>query len=169
ARKVRSLANHGRTEGSAYIHSVVARNSRLDALQAGVLSAKLTMLDRWNDRRREIVETYRSRLAGSPLRMLEVDPGCKSVYHQMVVRLQDRDAIREILAGEEIETGIHYPVPMHLQEPYRQYAVEALPVAESSAAEILSLPLFPHLTESQIDRVIVVLERALEGARGTHD
>jgi dTDP-4-amino-4,6-dideoxygalactose transaminase len=167
AAKVRSLANHGRVDGSAYIHAVVARNSRLDALQAGVLSAKLTMLDRWNERRREIVDTYRARLAGSPVGLLEIEPGCRSVYHQMIVRVRDRDAVREIMAADGVETGIHYPVPMHLQEPYRQYATEPLPVAESSASEILSLPLHPHLTESQIDRVIEVVERALGGASGT--
>jgi dTDP-4-amino-4,6-dideoxygalactose transaminase len=169
AAKVRSLANHGRPAGAAHIHSVVARNSRLDALQAGVLSAKLTMLDRWNERRREIVDRYRSGLSGSGLRMLEIEPDCRSVFHQVVVRVPDRDRVRAHLAEEQIETGIHYPVPCHLQEPYREYAPGPLPVAERAAEEILSLPLFPHLTEVQIDRVVRALEEALGRAGGTDD
>ena len=154
ADSIRTLANHGRPAGggAAHIHSVVARNSRLDALQAAILSVKLTRLDSWNAARREAVQTY-TKLLSRDVRMLTVEPWAVSVHHQNVVRIDQRDAAMEDLRARGIQSGIHYPIPCHLQEPYRTYATTALPVVERAADEILSLPLFPHITELQIERV----------------
>jgi dTDP-4-amino-4,6-dideoxygalactose transaminase len=169
AERIRQLGNHGRLARAPHRHYVVGRNSRLDALQACVLSAKLALLDEWNARRRDLVEAYRSRLATGGARMVRVDDRCQAAYHQNVVRLRRRDDVREVLGLQGIETGIHYPIPCHLQGPYRGYASEPLPVAELAAEEILSLPMFPHLTMGQVDRVSAVLNEALEEFGGTDD
>jgi dTDP-4-amino-4,6-dideoxygalactose transaminase len=145
---IRVRANHGRAE-HAHIHSVLARNSRLDTLQAGILSAKLTRLESWNEALREAVSSY-SALLDDGVRAVAVEPGVVSAYHQYVVRLRERDAAMEALRRRGIQCGIHYPIPCHLQAPYRRYAPTRLPVAEAAADEILSLPLFPHITEEQV-------------------
>jgi dTDP-4-amino-4,6-dideoxygalactose transaminase len=159
AAAIRSLANHGRPPDSAHVHSVVARNSRLDALQAGVLAVKMARLDAWNAARREAVETYRRWLRADRIRMLAVEPAATSVYHQHVVRVEGRDVAREALFQRGIQTGIHYPIPCHLQAPYQTFATGPLPVVERAAGEILSLPLYPHITESQVLRVCECLNQ----------
>ena len=163
---IRMLANHGRPPEAAHIHSVVGRNSRLDALQAAVLSAKLTRLDSWNAARRDAVQTY-SELLSRDVRLLTVEPWALSVHHQHVVRLDRRDDAMEALRAAGIQSGIHYPVPCHRQAGYAAYAGKALPVVERAAREIVSLPLFPHITELQIERVCEVLNDHLsERTRG---
>jgi dTDP-4-amino-4,6-dideoxygalactose transaminase len=148
---IRVRANHGRAE-HAHIHSVVARNSRLDALQAGILSVKLTRLEAWNEALREAVSRY-AELLGDGVRALGVEPDVVSAYHQYVVRLRKRDAAMEALRACGVQCGIHYPIPCHLQAPYRRYTTARLPVVEDAANEILSLPLFPHITEEQVEYV----------------
>jgi dTDP-4-amino-4,6-dideoxygalactose transaminase len=163
---IRMLANHGRPPEAAHIHSVVGRNSRLDALQAAVLSAKLRRLDSWNAARRNAVQAY-SELLSPDVRMLTVEPWALSVHHQHVVRLDRRDDAMEALRAESIHAGIHYPVPCHRQAGYATYAGGPLPVVERAAGEIVSLPLFPHITEQQIERVCEVLNDHLtERGRG---
>jgi dTDP-4-amino-4,6-dideoxygalactose transaminase len=152
AAAVRSLANHGRPPGEPHMHTVLARNCRLDALQAGVLSVKLARLDEWNDARRRAADLY-NELLHDAVRPVTVTPGSTSVYHLFVVRVRGRDELMDALGGEGIQSGIHYPIPCHVQLPYRGYAQERLPVAEAAAGEILSLPLFPQITEAQISRV----------------
>ena len=125
---------------------------RLDALQAGVLSVKLGRLDESNDARRRAADLYYE-LLHDAARPVTVAPGSTSVYHLFVVRVHRRDELMDALRGEGIQSGIHYPIPCHLQLPYRGYAEEPLPVAEAAAGEILSLPLFPQITEAQISRV----------------
>jgi dTDP-4-amino-4,6-dideoxygalactose transaminase len=148
AARVRSLANHGRTHGSNYVHDLIGKNSRLDSLQAAVLSAKLRMLDQWNDDRRAAMASYRWLLRDDANRLVKTSQG--STHHQNVVRVPDRDRLQASLRESGIETGIHYPIPCHEQEPYRRFAVEPLPEAERAAQEVLSLPLFPHMSEQQI-------------------
>ncbi|MDP9328366.1 MAG: DegT/DnrJ/EryC1/StrS family aminotransferase [Actinomycetota bacterium] len=162
AARLRSLADHGRAAGSRYVHPWVGRNSRLDALQAAVLSVKLSRLDEWNDRRRAANDVYRRDLAPDLVRTVELEPGTQSAHHLNVVRVPDRDGIREALGHLRIDTGIHYPVPCHLEEGYRQYATEPLPNAERAASEILSLPMFPHLRDEQIRYVCDRLNGLLE-------
>ena len=169
ADRVRRLANHGRPPGASHIHSLVARNSRLDALQAGVLSAKLQFLDEWNARRRDLVNSYRSDLVSFGVRMITVDSRCRAVFHQNVVRLDHRDDVKRLLECQGIATGIHYPIPCHLQEPYRHYASERLPVVELAANTVLSLPVFPHMTIEQVRRVSAALRQALEELGGRVD
>ena len=164
AERIRSLADHGRAGHSRYLHPRVGRNSRLDALQAAVLSVKLSKLDEWNDQRRAAMDLYRRHLAPDLVRRVELEPDTQSAHHLNVVRLPDRDGIREALGRLQIETGIHYPVPCHLQEGYLGYALEPLPNAEHAAAEILSLPMFPHLSDEQIRYVCDRLNGLLEGS-----
>jgi len=158
---IRTLANHGRPPHAAHIHSVLARNCRLDAIQAAVLSIKLTQLERWNAARREAVETY-AELLPDRVRPVTVDPRATSAYHQYVVRLEGRDAAMDDLRARGIQCGVHYPIPCHLQAPYEKYARAPIPVVERAADEILSLPLFPHITESQIAWVCACLNDHLK-------
>jgi dTDP-4-amino-4,6-dideoxygalactose transaminase len=162
ADRVRSLANHGRTGGSAhYEHSYVGTNSRLDSLQAIALSAKLTRNEDWTEMRISLADRYRKNLAGSGVRLVEVAPQARHVYHLMVVRVPDRERVQAAMAANGVQTGVHYPVPCHRQPPLRRYATGPLPVCEQAAGEQLSLPLFPHMTRVQVDRVCEVLEQAV--------
>jgi len=153
AERVRSLGNHGRAAGSGQVHHIVGRNSRLDELQAAVLSAKLPRLDAWVDGRRAAAARYREVLASSPVEAVAEAPGAESSHHLFVVRAGNRDDLRSALAAQGIATGIHYQIPCHLQPAYSVYGHERLPVAEQAAAEIVSLPMFPHLVDEQVDRV----------------
>jgi dTDP-4-amino-4,6-dideoxygalactose transaminase len=164
ADRIRSLGNHGRRAGAGHVHVLVGRNSRLDALQAAVLSAKLPLLDHWNSARRAAMATYH-RLLGPDVRTVAVDDATRSAYHQNVVRVPNRDRVREILARRGIETGVHYPIPCHRQEPYRAFAADRLPVTELAASEILSLPLFPHITEGQVEYVSSCINDSVGAAR----
>jgi dTDP-4-amino-4,6-dideoxygalactose transaminase len=161
---VRLLRDHGRAIGSHYDHTAVGTNSRLDALQAAVLSAKLPRLDAWNAARRRIVARYSDVLAGSDLRLVRIDPLAVPVHHLAVVRAADRDELQATLAAEGVGTGIHYPTPCHLLEPYRRWADRPLPHAERAAREVLSLPVFPHMSEAQIRQVCSAL--SLVASRG---
>lgn len=156
--RVRRLANHGRVEH--YRHGVVGTNSRLDALQAAVLELRLRLLERDNERRRALVARYRDALAGvGDLRLPEVPPSASPVWHQLTVRTGARDALRNHLLDAGIGSAIFYPIPLHLQPallPLLPNGLE-LPVSEAAAREVLCLPLFPQLTESQVDEVCAAL------------
>src|SRR5262249_23135910 len=139
------------------------RNSRLDALQAAVLRVKLPLLDAWNQARRAVAQRYAAALAGLPLRLPSERPGSVAVYHQYAVPAAGRAHLRQTLAEHGIGTGIHYPRPLHEQEGFRHlgYARGRLPVAERCAAEVLSLPISPFLSEEQIAYVGEGVRRAL--------
>jgi dTDP-4-amino-4,6-dideoxygalactose transaminase len=154
ADQVRALANHGRMSGSAhYEHVYVGRNSRMDALQAIALSGKLARITAWNDRRQQLATRYREQLIGTPVRLAATNPRAEHVYHLLVARVADRDRVQAELSDRGIQTGVHYPVPCHQQPPLRRFADGPMPVAEQAAAEILSLPIFPHMTPDQVDVV----------------
>jgi len=154
ADRIRALANHGRSHGSVhYDHDLVGTNSRLDALQAIPLSGKLACNEGWTQRRIELAARYRDRLPDMGVRPIGVAQQARHVYHLLVVRVAKRDSIRAELRRRGIQTGVHYPVPCHLQPPLQRFAVGALPVAEQAAREVLSLPLFPHMTDGQVDTV----------------
>jgi dTDP-3-amino-3,4,6-trideoxy-alpha-D-glucose transaminase len=147
-------------------HVTLGSNSRLDALQAAILRAKLPHLDGWVARRRALAARYRELLAQVPLELpVEAGWGTHS-FHLFVIRLAGRDRVRGALAASGIETGIHYPVPIHLQPAHRgRVRVPFAPaVAERLAAEILSLPLYPQMTHAQQDRVVAELARARAAA-----
>lgn len=154
AARIRWLRDHGQSE--RYIHvSHLGWNSRLDAIQAAVLSAKLKRLDDWNARRRQAAALYRQALAGLPL-ILPVEPeNAEHVYHLYVVRSDDRESLRKELQARGVGTGLHYPIPLHLQKAYEHLGLGegSYPKAERSAATILSLPMHPALTEDQIEYV----------------
>jgi len=167
ADQIRTLANHGRSHGdSHYDHDCLGTNSRLDALQAISLSGKLAHLEAWTERRIALASRYRDLLGateftGTELKLTAVAPLARHVYHLFVVRVTRRDSIRAELAKRGIQTGVHYPVPCHRQPPLRRFAERPLPVVEQSASELLSLPMFPHMTDRQVDFVCESLCEAL--------
>lgn len=154
AERIRQLANHGRATGTHYEHVLLGWNGRLDNLQALVLEAGLDLLDGWTERRIALACQYSRRLEGAPgIRLVGSNTAARHVYHLMVVRVPQRDLVRRMLREWNIETGIHYPVPCHKQPPLASFAAEPLPASEDAAAEVLSLPLYPHLTPRQVDYV----------------
>jgi dTDP-4-amino-4,6-dideoxygalactose transaminase len=163
AQRIRCLRDHGRTAGSHYRHELIGANSRLDALQAVVLSAKLTRLAAWTDARRSVAARYQAAFAAGPAQVIDEVPGSQGAYHLAVVRVPDRVRVERQLAAMGIQTGIHYPVPCHWQPPYRRFADRRLPVAETTAEKILSLPIFPHMTDGQVARVCDAVREAVQG------
>ena len=147
--RVRLLRVHG--SKPKYYHKIVGFNSRLDALQAAVLSAKLRHLDRWSDGRRERARAYDRLFEGSPVVTPVIERGNTHIFHQYTVRVPRRDDLRSFLASKEIGTEIYYPVPLHLQECFRSlgYREGDLPESERAAKECLSLPVYPELSEEQ--------------------
>ena len=153
AARLRVLRDHGRALGSHHDHVEVGTNSRLDPIQAAVLSVKLPRLDAWNAARARIVERYREAFAEQPFELVGSLEGSTPAHHLAVVRVRERDALRRRLDDLGIATGLHYPVPCHRQPGYVDAAGPSLPVVERAATEILSLPLFPGMTDEQIERV----------------
>jgi len=150
AEKVKILRDHGQVK--KYYHDLEGYNGRLDAMQAGFLHAKLGHLEKWNMQRRERADEYNRLLANNCALTLPFEPsGSRSVYHLYVVRTIDRDGLMTHLREAGIGTGIHYPIPLHLQNAYASlsYGLGDFPVAESVSAGILSLPMFPQLAAEQ--------------------
>lgn len=164
ASRLRRLREHGQSE--KYIHAELGTNARLDAIQAGFLSVKLAHLDSWNAERRRLAARYNQKLSGVPGVLLPhaADPG--HVYHLYVVRVKDRDGARRFLQERGISTGIHYPIPIHLQGAFADagYGPGSFPVTEMLAREIISLPMFPGLTDAEVDRVCGALTEWCEKA-----
>ena len=153
AEAVKVLRDHGSSK--KYVHESVGYNSRLDEIQAAILCAKLPGLRTWNRRRRELAEMYTDRLRSLPLATPSEEEWAKSVYHLYVIRTQQRDSLLEWLHDRGIMAGIHYPIPVHLQEAYAEYApIGGLPVTEKVASEILSLPIYPELSDEQLEEVV---------------
>jgi dTDP-4-amino-4,6-dideoxygalactose transaminase len=168
AARMRMIADHGSRR--KYDHEVIGVNSRLDALQAVVLSAKLRRLAGWNAARRAAALRYDQLLAGvAEVVRPRVLDGNEHVWHLYVVRVPDRDQVIKELHAAGIGAGIHYPVPVHLSSAFvgLGYAEGAFPVAERAAREVLSLPLFPEITPAQQERVVSALIAAVrpEGGR----
>lgn len=161
ARRVRCLRDHGRADGSHYEHQMIGTNSRMDALQAAVLSVKLTHLAEWTRARRALAALYRAHLEPSGVRLVAEAPEAVGVHHLFVARVPSRDRLRARLDERGIQTGVHYPTPCHLLEPYRRFATGPLPVVERSASEVVSLPMYPHLTQEQVALVCGELLQAL--------
>lgn len=164
AARVRMIADHGSVV--RYRHEVIGCNSRLDSLQAVVLSAKLAHLAAWNAERRAAAERYASMLdTVHDVRVPGTLEGNEHVWHLYVVRVPDRDGVLQRLHEQGIGAAIHYPVPVHLQPAFRHLGHVAgdFPVAEAAAGELLSIPLFPGITAAQQERVVEALEKALAG------
>lgn len=152
---VKMVRDHG--QAKKYYHNVEGYNGRLDAMQAGFLHVKLPHLAKWNELRRERAAEYNRLLAGAKDSLvLPYEPSwSRAVYHLYVVRAQDREGLMEHLKVAGIGTGIHYPIPLHLQKAYASlgYANGTFPVSEAAAAQIVSLPMFPQMTSEQQSRV----------------
>ncbi|NPC97943.1 DegT/DnrJ/EryC1/StrS aminotransferase family protein [Nocardioides sp. zg-DK7169] len=170
ARRLRELRNHG---GEArYQHDVIGTNSRMDSLQAAVLTVKLEHLKEWNAERDAAAARYADLLADLPgVRLPRVVPGNEHVWHLYVVRVAQRDAVQRRLAERGIDTGIHYPTPVHLLPAFAGLGLAAgsFPVAERAAREILSLPMFPGITAAQQERVVTELADAVDRAASAGD
>ena len=158
AARVRRLRNHGET--ARYSHQEIGGNFRLDALQAAVLRVKLTHLAAWNERRRANAAVYRKLFTDADLagrvRLPAEPPGRKHIYHQYVVRVPDRDRLRDYLAAREIGTAIYYPMPFHRQACFAGLTPSdrTFPNAEAAASEVLALPIYPELTRAQQEHVV---------------
>jgi dTDP-4-amino-4,6-dideoxygalactose transaminase len=153
AAKLRRLRNYG--SDIKYKHDVLGVNSRLDEVQAALLRVKLRYLDAWNRRRQEIADRYTKAFTGSSVVTPLVPEWARPVWHLYVVRSENRDALQKYLAGKGVYTMVHYPIPPHKQECYRQdFGHLSLPLAESQAQEVLSLPISPAMTNEQVDEVI---------------
>ena len=155
ADKIRMLRDHGQVK--KYYHDIEGYNGRLDAIQAGLLHVKLPHLAKWNAQRRDRAVEYNRLLAGHEALTLPHEPSwSRAVYHLYVVRTSDRAGMMNHLKYAGIGTGIHYPIPLHLQKAYASlnYVEGDFPVAERVAAEIISLPMFPQLTDGQQARVV---------------
>ena len=161
AARCRMLRDHG--QAKKYYHDIEGYNGRLDAVQAGLLHVKLSHLAKWNEQRRGHAAEYNSlfQKAGVAVRTPSEPSWSKAVYHLYVVRVADREGLMSFLKTAQIGTGIHYPIPLHLQKAYAnlKYAQGDFPQAEKAAAEILSLPMFPNLTGEQLSRVVNQVER----------
>jgi dTDP-4-amino-4,6-dideoxygalactose transaminase len=151
---VRRLREHG--QARKYFHDIEGYNGRLHAIQAGFLRVKLRHLAGWNEGRRRAAAAYRTALAGISQITLPVEAGySRHVYHLFVIQAERREALQQHLGTLNIGTGLHYPLPLHQQKAYAHLGVApgSLPVTERIAGSILSLPMFPELTDSQVDRV----------------
>lgn len=154
AEAVRLRRDHGRT--NKYEHLLIGRNSRMDGLQGAVLRLKLDHLEAWNDRRRQVAAAYREGLVGLPGISPLVPAHTGSAEHLFVVRVKPRQEWVARLSARDIVTGIHYPIPLHLQAAYRSFpgADVHLPVTEAACDEVLSLPIFPEITDEQVRTVV---------------
>jgi dTDP-4-amino-4,6-dideoxygalactose transaminase len=163
ARTVRELRNYGQL--AKYQHVTLPLNRRLDSVQAAVLRVKLPHLDQWNRRRQELADAYREELDELPLTVPRAEAPGRHVYHLFVVEAPERDPLRAALTAEGIETGIHYPTPLHLQPALNDlgYSAGAFPNAERLAAASLSLPMYPEMTSEMVAVVAAAIRRFYRG------
>ena len=169
AERARQYRNYG--SSAKYVHDIAGANSRLDELQAAFLRVRLRRLDEENARRRAIAAAYRERLAGvGDLTLPQADGDCEHVYHLFVVRTAHRDALAAGIDARGIGTMVHYPRPPHLQPAFADAARRAaLPVSEALAGEVLSLPMWPAMTERHVDRIAAAVRQVfaqLDGSGG---
>lgn len=159
---VRSLRSHGET--SRYSHEYIGYNYRMDGFQGAILRIKLKHLGRWTARRQEIAALYRKELAGARVVMLQDDARTESVYHLFVVYVANRDRVKTALEAHGVETAIHYPRPVHLQKAYASlgHGRGSFPNTELACDRVLSLPLFPEMTDEQAEYVARMLRRTVE-------
>jgi len=160
ADKIRMLRDHG--QAKKYFHDVEGYNGRLDAIQAGVLRIKLKRLSDWNQARRDHAALYDLLLADVPGVTLPFQADfAQSVYHLYVILVEDRDALQKFLGDNGVATGLHYPLPLHLQKAYGHlgYKKGDFPVTERVAGTLLSLPMYPELTRPQIEYVVELIKK----------
>jgi dTDP-4-amino-4,6-dideoxygalactose transaminase len=153
ATKVRLLRAWG--EETRYEHKYRGFNYRMDGIQGAVLGVKLRHLESWTEARRARAATYARALKDTGVVVPVERPGVRHVYHVYVVRTSDRDGLRARLTDAGVQTGVHYPIPVHMQPGYRDlgYSAGDFPVSERAAREVLSLPIYPELTDDQIETI----------------
>jgi dTDP-4-amino-4,6-dideoxygalactose transaminase len=160
AGKMAMFRDHGQSK--KYYHKMIGWNARMDGIQGAVLNVKLKHLPAWNEARRENAGRYNDLLAGGNgiIKAFEAEYA-RHVYHVYAIRVQDRDGLIAKLAGKDIHCGIHYPVPLHLQDAYlnSEYENIDLKISKLVSSELVSLPMYPELTESQIEYVVQALEQ----------
>jgi dTDP-4-amino-4,6-dideoxygalactose transaminase len=164
AEQVHMMRNYG--QRAKYDHVYLAWNRRLDTLQAAVLRVKLRHLDQWNEARKRVASLYGELLAGAGVTLPRTAAGAEHVYHLFVIQVDDRQRVQEELTARGISTGIHYPVPIHLQEAYRDLGARpgSFPVTEAAAHRVLSLPMYPELGEADVRRVAGALGDVLSAS-----
>jgi dTDP-4-amino-4,6-dideoxygalactose transaminase len=168
ARKVKMFRDHG--QAKKYYHDVEGYNGRLDSIQAGILRVKLKHLPRWNESRREHARKYNELLTATPETNINTPfeaSWSKAVYHLYVLQVENRETVQADLAKDKIDTGIHYPVPLHMQKAYGDlgYKLGDFPVSEKAAERIVSLPMFPGLSEADQARVVDAVIRSAKCTR----
>jgi dTDP-4-amino-4,6-dideoxygalactose transaminase len=162
AERLMSLRNHG--SRVRYYHDEIGFNSRLDEIQAAVLRVKLKHIGEYNEKRGKNALLYNKHLAGSRIRTPSEKSGTKHVFHQYTIRVENRDTVKKRLdEGKSTSSMIYYPVPLHLQAAYKDLGMRpgSLPEAERAAQEVLSLPMYPELSEAQIRQVADAVKQAL--------
>ena len=161
AERLLSLRNHG--SKVRYYHDEVGYNSRLDEIQAAILNVKFRRIDAYTEGRRRSAALYAKHLSVPGIQTPFEDKDCKHVFHQYTIKVKDRDAVKKRLDDARVSNMIYYPVPCHLQAAYRDLGMlpGSLPVAEQAARDVLSLPMFPELTEEQVRSVADAVKRAL--------
>lgn len=163
AKKIRMWREHGSVV--KYEHAFPGFNFRMEGIQGAVLAVKLKYLDGWNDQRRAIAKRYQERLAGQSIVLPTESPDSHHIYHLYVIQAEDREALREHLAQRGIETGLHYPIPLHMQEAYASlgYRKGDFPVTVQVTERIVSLPMYPGMS---IEAADYVCDAILEWVKG---
>ena len=151
ANQIKMLRNHGSSQ--QYHHDVIGYNSRLDELQAVILRIKLKHIDAYNRKRLEVARAYNQRLAGSRFQPPAIPDDRDHVFHQYTLLCDERDAAREAIIAKGVSCAVYYPIPLHQQQAFDDTAQPELPVTEATAKRCLSLPIFPEMTEQQIETV----------------
>jgi len=168
--KIQMLREHG--QAKKYYHTLIGWNARMDGIQGAALRVKLKHLDRANEARRAHARFYDQQLAEIEEVILPTQADyARHVYHLYVVRLQDRDRVLQAMADRGIACGIHYPIPVHLQEAYRflRHGKGSFPVAERCAEEFLSLPMYPELTTTQLETVVHEFKSLINASKRTYE
>jgi dTDP-4-amino-4,6-dideoxygalactose transaminase len=163
ARGMRMLRDHG--QAKKYYHDVEGYNGRLDSIQAGILTVKLRHLPEWNRQRQEAARRYDERFLGAEgVTTPFCANGARHVYHLYVIRVRNREGLQKYLSQAKIDTGIHYPIPLHLQKAYESFGYRQgdFPVAEQAASEILSLPMFPTISEADQARIVQAVVQGVQ-------
>lgn len=158
AEVIRKLRVHGATQ--KYFHSVVGYNSRLDTLQAAILSVKLKHLDEWSDIRKQKASFYDSAFKGLGIQTPKVESFNRHIYHQYTIAVEKRDQLKEHLLKNQIGCSVYYPLPLHLQECYRSlgYKEGDFPISEQRSKQAISLPVFPEITQEEQEFVVKILK-----------
>jgi len=158
AARARALREHGSTQ--RYYHDEVGFNYRMEGIQGAVLGVKLKHLEEWTRRRRRVAHRYHDLLSDTPLQLPREASDAESAYHLYVVRHAERDALKKHLEDNKVGCALHYPLPLHLQKCYANLGHKpgSFPIAEKAARECLSLPIYPEITDAQIERVAEVIK-----------